>query len=100
MEGEQTVANQPKGELVVVMFNYELLEMKVPDKVRSAADRIQERVNNTVEDIIWVGNDLLAVKEILPHGEFLAWLPAEFGRSERTAQNFMSVAEGTGASLH
>ena len=43
MEGEQTVANQPKGELVVVMFNYELLEMKVPDKVRSAADRIQER---------------------------------------------------------
>jgi hypothetical protein len=40
-----------------------------------------------------VGNDLLAVKETLPHGQFLPWLKAEFGWSERTAQNFMSVAE-------
>ena len=63
------------------------------DKVRSAADRIRERVKKTVEDIIEVGNDLLAVKEALPHGQFLPWLRAEFGWSERSAQNFMSVAE-------
>ncbi len=87
------MAKQPKGELVVVGFNYEQLETKVADKVRNAADRIRERIKKTVEDIIGVGNDLLAVKEALPHGEFLPWLKAEFGWSERSAQNFMNVAE-------
>jgi hypothetical protein len=87
------VAKQPKGELVVVGFNYDLLETKLANKVRSAADRIRERVKKTVEDIIEVGNDLLAVKEALPHGQFLPWLKAEFGWGERSAQNFMSVAE-------
>jgi gas vesicle protein len=87
------VAKQPKGELVVVGFNYGLLETKLADKVRSAADRIRERVKKTFEDIIEVSNDLLAVKEALPHGQFLPWLKAEFGWSERSAQNFMSVAE-------
>src|SRR5579875_1048550 len=91
--GEQTVAKQPKGELVVIGFNYDVLENKVADKVRNAADRIRERIKKTVEDIIEVGNDLLAVKETLPHGQFLPWLKAEFGWSERSAQNFMSVAE-------
>jgi gas vesicle protein len=87
------VVKQPKGELVVVGFNYDLLETKIADKVRSAADRIRERIKKTVEDIIEVGNDLMAVKEALPHGQFLPWLRAEFGWSERSAQNFMSVAE-------
>ncbi len=87
------MAKQPKGELVVIRFNYDLLETKVADKVRNAADRIRERIKKTVEDIIEVGNDLLAVKEALPHGQFLPWLRAEFGWSERSAQNFMSVAE-------
>ncbi len=87
------MAKQPKGELVVVGFNYDLLETKLADKLRNAADRIRERVKKTVEDIIEVGNDLLAVKDALPHGQFLPWIKAEFGWSERTAQNFMSVAE-------
>ncbi len=89
------MAKQAKGELVpvVVGFNYDLLEAKVAERVRSSADRIRERVKKTVEDIIEVGNDLLAVKEALEHGHFGPWLKAEFGWSERTAQNFMSVAE-------
>ena len=87
------MAKQPKGELVVIGFNYDLLETKLADKVRTAADRIRDRIKKTVEDIIEVGSDLLAVKEALPHGQFLPWLKAEFGWSERSAQNFMSVAE-------
>ena len=87
------MAKQPKGELVVVGFNYDLLETKVAEQARSSAERIRERVKKTVEDIIDVGNDLLAVKEALPHGHFGPWLKAEFGWSERSAQNFMSVAE-------
>jgi len=88
------VARQPKGELVVIVgFNYDLLETKVAEQVRTSADRIRGRVKKTVEDIIDVGHDLLAVKEALPHGQFGPWLKAEFGWSERSAQNFMSVAE-------
>jgi hypothetical protein len=87
------VARAFKGELAVIGFNYELLETKVADKVRTAADRIREKVKKTVEDIVEVGNDLLAVKEALAHGQFLSWIRGEFGWSERMAQNFMSVAE-------
>jgi hypothetical protein len=85
--------NSPRASLVVIGFNYDQLEIKLADKVRTAADRIWERVKKTVEDIIEVGNDLLAIKEALDHGQFLPWLKAEFGWSERTAQNFMRVAE-------
>ena len=94
------MAKQPKGELVpaVIGFNYDLLEMKVAEKVRTSADRIRERVKKTVEDIIEVGNDLLAVKEALDHGYFSPWLKAEFGWSERTARNFMAVADQFGKS--
>ncbi len=64
------MAKQPKGELVVIGFNYDLLETKLADKVRTAADRIRDRIKKTVEDIIEVGSDLLAVKEALPHGQY------------------------------
>ena len=65
-----------KDELVVVGFNYDLLEAKVAEQVHSSADRIRAKVKKTVEDIIDVGNDLLAVKAALPHGNFGPWLPA------------------------
>ena len=46
------MAKQPKGELVVAVgFNYDLLETKVAERVRTSADRIRERVKKTVEDI-------------------------------------------------
>jgi hypothetical protein len=90
------VAKQPKGELVVVGFNYGLLDTKVADKVRSSADRIREKVRKALGGLIEIGKDLQTVKEALPHGQFTPWLKAEFGWSERTAQNFMSVAERFG----
>ncbi len=90
------MAKQAKGELVVVGFNYDLLEAKVAEKARSSADRIREKMKRTVEDIIEIGNDLAAVRDALPHGQFGPWLRAEFGWTERTARNFMAVAEGFG----
>lgn len=87
-----------KGELVVLGFDYSPLDTKIAEKARSTADRIRERLTKTLEDLIEVGNDLLAVKEALPHGQFGPWLRAEFGWAERTARNFMSVAERFGKS--
>ena len=82
-----------KGELVVLGFDYSPLDTNIAEKARSTAERIRERLKKTLEDLIGVGSDLLEVKEALPHGQFGAWLKAEFGWSERMAQNFMSVAE-------
>jgi len=92
------VAKQPKGELVVVTqgFDYALVG-DAADKVRSSAEKIRSTVQKTIEDIIVVGQELLAVKESVGHGHFGAWVRAEFGWTERTAQNFMSVAERFGA---
>jgi hypothetical protein len=93
------VAKQPKGELVVVSqgFDYAPLEVQVAERVRSSAEKIRSTVQKTIEDIIVVGQELLTVKEAVGHGHFGSWLRAEFGWTERTAQNFMSVAERFGA---
>ena len=94
------MAKQAKGELVVVGFNYDLIEAKVAEQARSSAESIRQKVKKSIEDIIGIGNDLLAVKEALPHGQFVPWLQAEFGWAERTARNFMSVAEQFGKSAN
>jgi hypothetical protein len=91
------MAKQPNDDLAVVGFNYELLESDVVDAVRAAADHIRSKVKKAIVDIIEVGKELLVVKETVAHGHFGAWLKAEFGWGERTAQNFMSVAERFGA---
>ncbi len=90
------MAKQPKGELVVIRgFDYTLVG-DAADKVRSSAEKIRSTVQKTIESIIEVGQELLAVKEAVGHGHFGAWLRAEFGWTERTAQNLMSVAERFG----
>ncbi|MGH7222012.1 MAG: DUF3102 domain-containing protein, partial [Gemmataceae bacterium] len=90
------MAKQPKGELVVLGFDYSLVGDSA-DKVRSSAEKIRRTVQKTIEDIIEVGTELLTVKEVVGHGHFGEWLRAEFGWTIRTAQNFMSVAERFGA---
>ena len=92
------MAKEEKGELVVVQpgFDYTPLATKTANKVKEAAERIRQTVKRTIEDIMGVGNELLAVKDALPHGQFIPWLRAEFGWTERTARNFMAVAEQFG----
>jgi hypothetical protein len=77
-------------------FDYTPLTTEVVQQVRSAAQRIRCLVQRTLEDLLSVGQELLAVKETLPHGHFGPWLRAEFGWTERTARNFMAVAQRFG----
>ena len=42
--------------------------------------------------ILEIGRGLIAVKALLPHGEWLPWLTERVEFSERTAQNFMRLA--------
>src|SRR3954447_12951496 len=71
-------------------FDYGILEMVSADQARSAAERIRRR---TWDSYIENGRDLIAIKALLDHGAFGRWLKAEFGMSERTAQNLMNAAE-------
>lgn len=77
-------------------FDYAHIDRGVAERVRSSAARIRERVKKTLVTIIEVGDELCAVKRMLPHGDFGVWLRAEFGWTERTARNFMAVAERFG----
>src|SRR5882724_11933650 len=68
-------------------------------RLTSALHRLLQRA---AEDYIAIGHTLQQVKDMLPHGEWLAWLEREFQASERTAQRYMERArlyqqEGLGA---
>lgn len=76
----------------VTLFDYAGLPVADQVAVQSAAVRIRDRMKRTVEDIIAIGQDLIAVKDRLGHGRFLPWIEAEFGMTDRAARNLMNVA--------
>jgi hypothetical protein len=78
--------------LAAAKFDYAPFPSEVAAQLRAAAQRIRRSVQQTLDVLIAVGKDLLAVKEAMPHGRFGPWVRAEFGWGERTARNFMAVA--------
>lgn len=50
-------------------------------------------MRRTAQDIIEIGQKLIDVKERLGHGKFGLWLRLEFEWTDRTARQFMRVAE-------
>jgi hypothetical protein len=73
-------------------FSYALLSPEAAGKVRASAEQIRDNVRKSIEGVIAIGLNLLKAKAVLGHGLFRKWLCTEFGWSERTAENFMSVA--------
>lgn len=74
-------------------FDYEHLAPEVRTDVQESTRRIHELERRTSESIIEIGQQLIRVKQRLPHGEFLPWLASEFGWGQATAYNFIRVAE-------
>jgi hypothetical protein len=66
-------------------FSYEQLAFDIAEMVQQSADRIHERIKRASEEVFPIGRELNRVKDVLPHGTFLAWVEAEFGWSQRTA---------------
>lgn len=60
------------------------------------ANRIRELQADVQRGIIEIGNELIAAKEQVGHGNWSAWLEKEFSWSDRTARRFMAVAERFG----
>jgi hypothetical protein len=89
------------GDLIIRgAFDYAALETALAKRTRATADRIRQMIRNSLENIIEIGTELVAVKNALPHGQFGKWLDVEFGWSERTVRNFMAVAERFGTSAN
>lgn len=85
----------PDDDARVVGFAYDTLPDDDARELRAVTERMRERAKvSEIEN----GRDLLAVKDRLAGtvGAFGAWLNAEFGMSERTAQNYMLAARQFG----
>lgn len=81
----ETIARRP--------FDYGSLDTDTAQFVQQQTSEIKGLFKQTVENIIAIGQNLIQVKECLLHGQWLNWLVAEFDWTERTALNFMNVAQ-------
>jgi len=74
-------------------FDYSALDPGLAGRLRATAERIRAR---SKEAIIETGRDLIAIKDELAPGTFIAWVRAESGMTVRTAQNCMAAAREFG----
>ena len=75
-------------------FDYNALDDGM--RILKRTDEIKVLVKRTADDIIAIGERLLEVKALLPHGAFGDWLSAEFDWSQDTAGRLMNVASRFG----
>jgi len=73
-------------------FNYADIAEEHREMVQRAAVDIGMRLKRSTEDIILIGQQFMAVRELLPNNKFGAWLHQEFDLTHRMAQNYMNVA--------
>ncbi len=74
-------------------FDYQVLDTETRQYVQQKADETHGLLKRTAEHILRIGQNLKAVKEKLPHGQFLLWIETEFEMSRWTARNFMRVVD-------
>lgn len=72
----------------------ELVEKKSPEVL---AAEIRALTASMLSTIIEIGRRMCQAKEMLPHGEFGAWVKDETGYSQSTANNFMRLFQEYGA---
>ena len=72
-------------------FDYETFDPDTRRLLRERAEQIRGLARVTISGIVEIGKHLTEAKEQLRHGQFLRWIEAEFGWSERKAENFMTV---------
>ena len=78
-------------------FDYLCLAGDVAEDVRRCAARLHELNKRQRFLIVEIGQELIAAKDRLGHGQWLPWLEAEFAWSDRTARSYMQVAQAFGA---
>ncbi len=77
-------------------FNYDSLDHNHRLIIQQHTGEIRKRLRRSAQDIWEIGQRLADVRSRLKYGQFLGWLKAEFGWSQRTAYNFINVYEAFG----
>ena len=85
-ESQKTLDQRIQG------FDYTSLTPQIRILVQGKTSELKSLMRRSAQDIINIGYKLIEVKEKLGHGNFRAWLKAEFDWSVRTATRFMQVA--------
>ena len=75
---------------VVENFDYLVLPPDTAEQLRKQAARIR---GNITVSVIEIGRELLKAKELLDHGQFIAWVESEVGIMARSAQRYIGAAE-------
>lgn len=73
-------------------YDYAQIDPAVRDQVQAAAVDMMHAGQRMQESRLTVGQRLIEVKALLPHGQFEDWCDTEFGLSQSTAQNMMAAA--------
>jgi hypothetical protein len=81
-----------QSKYAALRYDYRQVDEQHREQVQAAAVEISSRLKRTVEDAITIGERLLSVKDILPHGQFSDWWQTEFDLGERTIQEMMNMA--------
>ncbi len=71
-------------------------ENNLPSDLNQLTVEIKFYVNQWGQNTIEIGKRLIAAKELVAHGDWQNWLEVNFNLTERTAQNFMRIAERFG----
>lgn len=64
--------------------------------LEARADKIRKLQADVQRGIIEIGRELIAARKEVPHGQWGTWLANEFEWTDRTARNFIAVAERFG----
>lgn len=74
-------------------FDYSGWQPEVAVAARAAAATIRGHMERAVGSMVEAGLCLRAIHDQLPHGQWQAWLEAEFTMSDRMARHLLQVAE-------
>ena len=101
--GERRIAGETRpllrpldAEYATLRFDYTEIKEEHRTRVQDAAVDIRRRERRAAEDMIAIGQRLMEVKDLLPHGQFSAWVETEFHYSMTSAQEFMKIARRFG----
>ena len=75
------------------LFDYASLDGDTAKLAKESAIEIKAREKAVWENIIEIGNKLIQVKEVLPHGQFDNWITFEFDWGKTTAVRYMKITE-------
>ena len=88
---QKAVRQQEK--LSTLGFDYGLIAEEHRPLVRDAAIEIRARLKRTVTDMIEIGQELNAVRGLLPSKIFYEWAQIEFGMSRGSVFEFVQIAK-------